>query len=464
MKNTTPKNPILLVDDEPNILKGLKNILRVEGINNVILCDDSRQVKKILEEGQVSLVLTDLRMPELDGMEVLSLVKENFPQIPVIILTGTVEVNIAVKCIKMGAEDYLLKPVNKDNLLNAVFQAMEKVEIDKENRGLKKYIFSDNGKCSDVFDSIITNNARMRSVFKYVEAVAESSKPVLITGETGTGKELLAKGLYSLSNRKGELVSINVAGLDDQMFSDTLFGHKKGAFTSADAEREGLIQKAKEGVILLDEIGDLSIASQVKLLRLIQEKEYMPLGSDTIKKADVKIIASTCVDLEKKVQKGEFRKDLFYRLNFHHVHIPPLRERIEDLHLLVDHFVKKAAKDLNKEITHVDEGIFILLGEYEFSGNVRELESMIFNAVSQCEDDTLSFKLFENYASGGKLSESDSDNQKEKYSVFAPSNIPTIKEAVASLIDRALEETKGNQTQAAKLLGITQQALNKRLK
>lgn len=459
MKNLYPLNPVLVIDDEEHILKSCKNILKLSNINNVILCQDSREVITILKEHAVSLILLDLGMPYISGVDMLSIIKENSPQIPVIILTGMDDVSIAVKCIKMGAEDYLLKPISNDNLVNSILQSMDKIDIVKENRCLKDCLFSNTLKYSDAFAFIISRNPRMLSIFKYAEVVSNSPKPVLITGETGTGKELIAKSLYSLSHRKGEMVSVNVAGLDDLMFSDTLFGHKKGAFTGADSDREGLIKKAKGGTLFLDEIGDLSIVSQVKLLRLIQEKEYMALGCDLVQKSDVKIIASTCVDLEKNVEAGKFRKDLYYRLNFHHIAIPPLRERRDDLPLLLEHFVQKAAHDLNKKIKYIDEGVFMLLDDYDFSGNVRELESMVFNVVSQCQGDNLPFDLFAEV-----IEQRIPKNKKKDFLCLSSANIPTIKEAVTSLIDRALSETGGNQTQAAKLLGITQQALSKRLK
>jgi DNA-binding NtrC family response regulator len=307
----------------------------------------------------------------------------------------------------------------------------------------------------------------MRSIFQYIEAVAPSPRPVLITGETGVGKELVARAVHTLSNRKGAFTPVNVAGLDDHVFADTLFGHKRGAFTGAMEGRSGLLEQAAGGTLFLDEIGDLSAVSQVKLLRLLQEGEYLPLGSDLAKRSDARIVVATNQDLEAARNSGRFRKDLYYRLCGHRLQIPPLRERPEDLPVLLDYFLEKAANCLGKKKPTPPHELFKLLAAYRFPGNVRELESMIYNAVSIHTSGKLSMDAFKSEIfktqpglSGAIASPADAGEEK---TVF-PDPLPTLKQVEQLLVDESLRRSNGNQAIAAMMLGITRQALNKRLK
>lgn len=288
-----PALPVLLVDDEAQFLFSASLSLNSEGIDNVIQCQDSRDVMSILSEGDFSVVVLDMLMPHLTGWDLLPMIVRDFPDLPVVIITAVNEVKTAVDCMKEGTFDYLVKPVDKVRLVTTVRRAIEVRELRDENTRLKDYLLSDKLEQPDVFSEIITQNPVMRSIFQYIEAIAENALPVLITGETGVGKELVAKALHRLSGRKGELVTVNVAGLDDRLFADTLFGHKKGAFTGADAARNGLVERASGGTLFLDEIGDLSMESQVKLLRLLQEGKYYPLGEDVPKLTDARIIVAT---------------------------------------------------------------------------------------------------------------------------------------------------------------------------
>ena len=320
---------------------------------------------------------------------------------------------------------------------------------------------------SEHFSDIITNDPVMLERFQYIEAVAPSPQQILVTGETGTGKELFARAIHKASGLKGPLVTVNAAGLDDTVFSDTLFGHVKGAFTDAIKPRPGLISKAAGGTIFLDEIGELSPMSQVKLLRLLQEDEYLPLGSDEPLKSKARIVAATNEDLWMLQKKGRFRHDLNFRLRAHHVNIPALRERLGDLPLLVPLIMRQAAETFKKEPIEPTVELYRLLESYFFPGNIRELQSMLYNLTSQCRDGRLPLELIERHIEASRRMEDDPD----KYDTVAgrpvvmfSRKLPTLKEVVQLTVREALRRTDNNQTQAAKLLGITQQALSKRLK
>jgi len=293
-----------------------------------------------------------------------------------------------------------------------------------------------------------------------------TSQPVLITGKTGVGKELIARAIHSLSGRKGSLVAVNVAGLDDTTFSDTLFGHKRGAFTGADRVRDGLIEKAADGTLFLDEIGDLHPTSQVKLLRLLQEREYYPLGADVPRPTNARIIVATNRDLPALQASGTFRADLYYRLLLHRINVPPLRERQDDIPLLVEFFLQSAADELGKARPTPPPELFTLLCVYDFPGNIRELKAMIFDAVSRHESGKLSLSSFQEILQHPPSAEAAD-------SVAAPSTtdtlyasldrLPTLKESEKLLIQEALKRTEGNRTLSATLLGITRQTLHRRL-
>lgn len=347
-------------------------------------------------------------------------------------------------------------------------------EVMEQGPNMLKYDASDNPKPesentsgrSEAFVKIITKNQKMLSFFQYIESIAESSRPVLITGETGVGKELIAESIHMLSKRKGRLVRVNVAGVGDSVFSDTLFGHIKGAFTGADHIRPGLIEEAAGGTIFLDEIGDLSSESQIKLLRLIQEGEYFPLGHDKVKQTDTRIVASTNADLWALQRVGKFRKDLNFRIRTHHIPVPPLRERKDDIPLLIEYFLSKSAYALKKKKPTYPKELFSLLRTYSFPGNVRELEAMIHDAVSTHISGMLVLNTFETH-----IQQQHHDNPKsfsetepdQNVIILFGKELPTLKNANQLLLKEALKRSNGNKTLAAKLLGITRQALSKRL-
>jgi len=467
MDITSPHRPVLLVDDEEQSLTSFEMALRSVSLNNFIRCLDSRDVIPLLTEQEVEIVLLDLRMPYIAGDELLPAIISDFPEIPVIIITGANDVETAVKCMKLGAFDYMVKPVERSRLIGGVKRALDLRELQRENRLLKAQVLSDKLEHPEVFSEIVTCSARMRSIFQYVEAIAASPRPLLITGETGVGKELVARAVHRLSRRKGAFVPVNVAGLDDNVFADTLFGHKKGAFTGAEQARGGMLEQAAGGTLFLDEIGDLSHASQVKLLRLLQDGEYFPLGSDLAKRSDARIVVATNQDLNTLQTSGRFRKDLYYRLCDHHLHIPPLRERMEDLPLLLNHFLEKASTTLGKSRPTPPEELLTLLSTYHFPGNIREMESMVFDSVSSHRSGKLSMDLFKSHIfqkPPAPEKERPQQVQREGVSVSFSDRLPTLKELEQNLVDEAMRRAGGNQSIAALSLGITRQALNKRLR
>lgn len=386
--------PVLLVDDEPQILLSSSLILRSAGIKNVLTIEDSREVMPFLSMHETAVIVLDLFMPYVSGSELLAEIIRDFPQIPVIVMTAANEIDTAVECMKAGAFDYLVKPVEKNRFVSSIEKALELHALRSEIYSLKQRLFTDKLEHEDASSSIITNSQKMKAVFQYVEVVAGSQQPVLITGETGVGKELIARAVHKISGCKGVFAAVNVAGLDDNIFSDTLFGHKKGAYTGAEQPREGLIAQASGGTLFLDEIGDLAESSQVKLLRLLQEREYYPLGSDIPKHSDARIIVATNHDLHKSMLSGKFRKDLYYRLRGHQIHIPSLRERLEDIPLLLDHFLEEASKSMNRKKPTPPPELVTLLSTYGFPGNVRELQAMVFDAVARHKSGILSMDVF----------------------------------------------------------------------
>ena len=462
-----PFSPVLLVDDEEQFLLSASFTLSSDGINNVVQCQDSREVMKLLSERDFSVAVLDMSMPYVTGRDLLPMIVRDFPDIPVVIITALNEVDTAVECIRSGAFDYIVKPVDDSRLVTTLRRALELKEMRSENVLLRQYLLSNKLEHPEAFSAIVTKDNAMRSIFQYVEAIAKTILPVLITGETGVGKELIALAIHRLSRRKGEFVPVNVAGVDDNLFSDTLFGHKKGAFTGADRDRKGMIEQASGGTLFLDEIGDLSIQSQVKLLRLLQEGKYYPVGSDVAKLTDARILVATNKDIESMQEAGEFRKDLFYRLQAHHIHVPPLRERKEDISLLVGHFLEKASNELGRKKPTPPQGLFTLLLTYHFPGNIRELEGMVFDALSRHKSGVLSMKSFSDKVAPKHPSPQESAQevlvQAERMGVSFAEQLPTLKETEEMLIAEALRRSNGNQTIAAQMLGLTRRALNNRL-
>jgi DNA-binding NtrC family response regulator len=467
MTSLYPQLPVLMVDDEVQALNSFEMVLRSANMNHLVRCQDSRDVMAIFSSQEIEVMMLDLSMPHVSGEELLSMVTKGYPEVPVIVITGSNDVDTAVACMKTGAFDYMVKPVEKSRLISGVKRAIELRELQRENKSLRAHVLSDRLEHPEAFSEIITNSPTLRSIFQYIEAISSSPQPVLVTGETGVGKELVAKAIHHLSQRKGTFVPVNVAGVDDNVFADTLFGHRKGAFTGADQARSGLVEQASGGTLFLDEIGDLSPVSQVKLLRLLQDGEYFPLGSDVGKRSDARVVVATNQDIQALQESGKFRKDLYYRLCAHPIHIVPLRERREDLPILVDHFLRKASEMLCKKKPTPPGELLTLLSTYHFPGNVRELQSMILDAVSSHQSGKLSMDVFKSYIRPKQpLFDMDSKEllQGENIPVSFSEKLPTLKQTEQLLVSEAMKRASGNQAIAAQLLGITRQALNKRLK
>ena len=458
--------PILLVDDDPQVLHSASIVLRTSGLARVLTLEDSREVMPLLATQDVGVLLLDLTMPHLSGFALLEQIAQDYPDIPVIVMTATNDLPTAVQCMQQGAVDYLLKPVDESRLVSSIKRALETRMLRAEILSLKDRLLADTPHEHAAFAEIITQSKEMLAIFRYIEAIAHSPQPLLITGETGTGKELVARALHRLSQRPGEIVAVNVAGFDDNMFSDTLFGHTRGAFTGAERLREGLLASTADGTLFLDEIGDLSVASQVKLLRLLQDGSFYPLGADRPRQSRARIVCATNCDIAQSVGAGKFRKDLYYRLRTHHLHLPPLRARAGDLSLLVNHFVDKASGVLAKAVPTVPLALYQLLKTYSFPGNVRELEALIFDAVARHEGAILSLQSFREAISDAVplAAEGGTERGRTSLATLFPDRLPTLNRGGGDA-GRGSPRTRRRKSEgvAAGILGISRQALNKRL-
>ncbi|MFH0879866.1 MAG: sigma-54 dependent transcriptional regulator [Lentisphaerota bacterium] len=462
--NSEVSQPILLVDDEADALLAMQMVLNSAGYDRVFTCSDSSKVLSLVREVHPDIVILDIVMPGVSGEVTLRQIKEEFPDLPVLMATGLNETETAVRCMKMGAHDYILKPIEKERLVSAVQHTLQIRALQQENLLLTDKLLAEHLEHPEVFSEIITVSQQMLSIFKYIEMIAPYGHPILITGETGTGKELIARAIHRSSGRGGEFVAVNVSGLDESVFADTLFGHVKGAYTGASESRDGLVNKAAHGTLFLDEIGSLSMTSQIKLLRLLQEREFLQLGSDVIKSSAVRVVAATCKDLKVLQDSESFRKDLFFRLRLHHVRIPPLRERMEDAVPLTRHFLQEAAIEMKKDLPLLPVELFTLLSSYPFPGNVRELQGMIFDAVSRHEGGVLSTLAFRERLGQETSKAVKALSESVDYLLTFHERLPTFKEAESLLVAEALKRADNNQSVAALLLGISRQAMNQRLR
>lgn len=457
-----PAFSILLVDDEPAFLRSLSIMLARHGLTNTLQCSDSREAMRVIADNPVGLVLLDLTMPHLSGQQLLTQIGEHHPDITVIVVSGMNQVESAVECLRLGAWDYFVKTSDENSMVESIRRAIELQEVRQENRALSQRMLSNRLQQPEAFSAIISRQPRMQTLFQYLESVAPSSQPLMICGESGTGKELLARAVHDLSGRSGPLVTVNVAGLDDHIFADTLFGHTRGAFTGAERNRAGLVAQAAGGTLFLDEIGDLSIASQVKLLRLLQEGEYYPLGADKPERISARVIVATHQDLEKQQAEGSFRRDLYFRLCTHRVDVPPLRERRDDLPLLLEHFLDQAAEELGRSTPGYPPQLLQLLNSYHFPGNVRELRALVFDALSQNQTPILSLERFLRVIDPQQQQRLETTDTPVQFNDEQP--LPTLAQVDQLLVEEAMRRAQNNQSLAARMLGISQPALSKRLK
>ena len=454
---------VVIVDDDTGVLKRLERLLRFEGYPNIALCERADDAWPVLESGKVLAMVLDLMMPGTDGYAMLERMRSERPEVPVIVATAINDLDTVVRCMKAGAFDYVPKSAETSRLLASLEHAAMIGRLLDDNRALRESLLSAGETLPGYFEPIITRDRKMMDIFRYVVAIARSDKPILITGESGTGKELFAAAVHAASGRQGNLVSVNIAGLDDTMFSDTLFGHKRGAFTGADSDRPGLIERAKGGTLFLDEIGDLPAQSQVKLLRLIEQRLYYPLGADMTRSSDALIVAATNRDIEAACGAGTFRQDLFYRLETHRIRLPPLRERPGDIPLLVECFAQRAADKFQRPAPAIPPELYELLHTYDFPGNVRELESMVYDAVGRAAGHTLALDSFK--ARVFKASAQPRVVRSLVGGLFSSlPSLPTLREASEELVHEALTRAGGNQGVAAGLLGLSRPALNRRLR
>lgn len=454
---------VLLVDDETAWLHGLSLALeRTVGITDVICCNDSRQVLTMLQRKPVDLILLDITMPYITGEELLPQIVADYPEIPIIVLTGINQVDLSVRCMQLGAFDFFVKTVDQQQLIAGIQRAVKMLRLQQENRQLNQHFLSTQLNHPEAFAEISSHDQQILSICKYLEAVAVGPHPILILGESGTGKELFAKAVHTIGRPGQPWVALNVAGLDDNVFSDTLFGHVRGAFTGAEQTRPGMIESAAQGTLFLDEIGDLSPASQVKLLRLLQEGEYLPLGADRPRRSEARIVLATNVNLQQEIENGSFRRDLYYRLAAHQVTLPPLRKRRGDLPLLIKQLLQKLSTELNKPLPDYPAELAVLLGTYHFPGNIRELEGMLANALSTHQKGTLSLASFRQLLGAPEQLPADTNSAQQK--LRFSDTLPSIEEAGRLLVEEALRRAQGNQTIAAALIGISRPGLNKRLK
>jgi DNA-binding NtrC family response regulator len=378
---------VLVVDDEPTLLRALESLLRKKGHDVVGLESPIAATQRLAQE-DFDVALLDIKMPQLSGLELLSAVKHRRPEVEVIMMTGHATVETALAAVKSGAYDYLTKPFEDVELVaRSVAKAIERKALFDRNRELENRLRQQEGGPPE---GLVGNSAGMREVVRMVEAVAYSAATVLVTGESGTGKELVARALHARSPRKGQpFVALNCGALTETLLESELFGHVKGAFTGAQRDQKGLFDAADGGTIFLDEIGDIPMTTQVRLLRVLQEGEFKRVGAADSMKVDVRVIAATHRDLPKLVKSGKFREDLFYRLNVINIPLPSLRDRADDIPLLAHHFLRRYADRLGKKVRTVSPEAIELLSGYRWPGNVRELENAIERAVVLCRGDAV---------------------------------------------------------------------------
>ena len=444
---------ILVVDDDVGLLSSIKATLVSSGMQEPALVSDSTRVMELIKRNHFRVVFLDLIMPQKNGMEVLKQIKKTFPEIECVIVTAIDDVSSAVQAMKYGAYDYLVKPLNSKKLIIVINRALERYNL---RHGLALFervqTFSDL-KNPLAFEDLITEDETMALVFHQAESVAPTDYSVIISGESGTGKEMLARIIHDLSNRSSRpFLAVNMAAFSKTLFEDEFFGHNKGAYTGAISEKRGFFEAAQGGTLFLDEITELEPSLQGKLLRVIQESELYRLGSTEIKDVDVRIIAATNRDINKEIENGNFRADLFYRLNMCHIKVPPLRERKRDILPLARHFLKIHAMKNNKEIDTLAPDLAARLLAYPFQGNVRELENTIGAATLLEKSNVLTLS-----SASDLLAHSESGQGSDE-------KLITLSELEKRHIRKVLESTNGNRTRAAKILGIGLRTLQRKLK
>ena len=438
---------ILLVDDDASLRRVLAHHLTEAGYR-VLTAVDGKAGLDLFTEEQVEMVITDIRMPEMSGLDLLRRIRVMNPETVVLVITAHGSIETAVEAMKLGAHDYITKPFNREELLLTVAKSLEYTALVRENRSLKQFIES-----RFSLDNMIGTSPAMRRVYALVEKVARADLAVLITGESGTGKELIAKAIHMGSARRdGPFVIINCGAIPEGLLESELFGHRKGAFTGAYANARGKIEAADKGSVLLDEIGELPLALQVKMLRVIESGEFTRVGETETRRADVRFLAATNRNLSKMVEDRSFREDLYFRLKVVPIHLPPLRERREDIPLLADHFLKEAAQRYGRPGLHFDKDVFRYFQSYAWPGNVRELKHTIERLAVIAENDALSINdLPENLTTV--------TGNAANVLINLPDGGIDLEEVEREILRQALDKHGWNQTRTAQYLNITRSAL-----
>ena len=441
---------ILVVDDEPEMRALVRDVLGERG-HQVAEAPNGLEALKRLAEGEYAVVLTDLRMKDMQGIELLGEIKRTFPDTNVILMTAFGSVETAVEAMKEGAYDYLVKPVKTEELIRVAERAVREASLRREINRLRQEVHKEYS-----FHQILGKSKPMREVFDLIRRVADSPTNVLITGESGTGKELVAKAIhYNSERRDAPFVPVNCAAIPETLLESELFGHVKGAFTDAKNDKRGLFEEAQKGTLLLDEISELPLMLQAKLLRAIQEREIRRVGASRPMSVDVRIIAATNLNLSEEVKAKRFREDLYYRLNVIEIRLPPLRERREDIPLLVEAFLRKCAEASHKEVRGMSETALTLLMDYAWPGNVRELENVIERAVTLARGDKIVTEDLPPTIQGARGERRVIDEGADR--------ILPLQEVEREYILRILEKTGGNKYQAAHVLGIDRKTLYRKL-
>ncbi len=447
---------IMVIDDEPEICNILKEFL--EGLGyQVITAQNGAEGLRLISQNIIDVLILDLNMPGMHGLEVLKKIKTSYPDISVIILTGFPSIDSAVESMKLGAYDYLVKPIDFKRLEVLLEKVFEQIFMKKRLEILEKKV-----KGEYLFEGMIGQSIGMLNVFHMIKQIAPYSTNVLITGETGTGKEMVAHAIHNLSPRKNKpFVVINCAGLVESLLESELFGHVKGAFTGAVRDKAGLFEVANEGTIFLDEIGELPLSLQAKLLRVLEYREIQRIGDTKTKKVNVRIIAATNVDLKAMVEEERYRKDLFFRLNSFCINIPPLRERKEDIPILCQHFISQLNRELKKEIKGVSQEVLDLFMQVPWEGNVRELRNVIERSYIMAKEDFITPDDIPSEYKEGMNPEPPIALEKETILEDTPT---TLAELEKRYIARVLKLTSGNRSKAAKILGVSRRSLYRKLK
>ncbi|MGB0733402.1 MAG: sigma-54-dependent transcriptional regulator, partial [Pontibacterium sp.] len=434
---------------------------RKGGINNILTCSDSRQALSMLAKNTVGLVLLDLTMPHISGMDLLKIIREEYPSIAVIVISGLNNVDSAVTSLKHGAFDYFVKTSEEDRLLEGIKRAILMQQIRFENSTLKSRMLDDRLSHPEAFEGIASRSKAINAIFHYIESIAASQQPVLFVGETGTGRERLARACHEVSKRSGPMLKVSTEGLDDDAFEALLCGHAPGILNDPFKSRRGLIEQATNGTLFIDNIGSLSLQQQAIVLSLLQDELFYPVGASQPLKARVRIIASASAGLKDQCDEGTFRKDLFYRLNGQVIEVPALRARKDDIPVLLDFFIEKAAESLGKPIPSYPRELPVLLYNYDFPDNVSELRSLVYEAVSHHRSHLLSMDVFK--AALDKDVEPLSTSPDPV--TFNPDlSLPTLSAMNDMLVVEAMKRAENNQSLASRMLGISQPALSKRLK